>query len=181
VSPATASARKGAPSCVPGTPLYGEIVGFLYQEAKLLDSGAFAEWIKLFADDVRYTMPVRTTQLRKTGEGFHDVAFFEDNFTSLHTRVKRLETEWAWAESPPSRTRHFITNVLAEPAERDNEFLVESSFLITRTRSDRDYQMFTGLRMDTLRRGSPGEFKIAYRKILVDQTVITGTNLSILF
>jgi 3-phenylpropionate/cinnamic acid dioxygenase small subunit len=166
--------------CAPGTPLYSEVVGFLYREAKLLDSCDFGSWIELFADDIRYTMPVRTTQLRKTGDGFHEISFFEDNLVSLQTRVQRLLTEMAWAETPPSRTRHFITNILVEPAAKPSELKVESSFLITRTRADRDYQMFTGLRADVLRRLGD-RLKIASRRILVDQTVITGTNLSILF
>jgi hypothetical protein len=41
--------------------------------------------------------------------------------------------------------------------------------------------MFTGRREDTLRRLPTGELRIARRQILVDQTIITGTNLSILF
>ncbi len=52
---------------------------------------------------------------------------------------------------------------------------------MTRSRGDQGYQMFTGRREDTLRRISTGEFRIANRRLLVDQTIITGTNLSILF
>jgi 3-phenylpropionate/cinnamic acid dioxygenase small subunit len=166
--------------CAPGTPLYSEVVGFLYREAKLLDSCNFCGWVELFTDDIRYTMPVRTTQFRKTGNGFHEISFFEENLVSLQTRVQRLLTEMAWAETPPSRTRHFITNILLEPGARPSELHVESSFLITRTRADRDYQMFTGVRVDVLRRIGD-QLKISSRRILVDQTVITGTNLSILF
>jgi 3-phenylpropionate/cinnamic acid dioxygenase small subunit len=173
--------KERADTCMPGTPLYGEIVRFLYVEAKLLDEGRFNEWVELFAEDIRYTMPIRTTQHRKSGEGFQDVGFFDENLISLQTRVKRLETDAAWAETPPSRTRHFITNILAKPADGASEFKVVSNFMITRTRADRDYQMFTGVRNDILRRAGEGQFKIAKREILIDQTVITGTNLSILF
>ena len=58
----SAAALEGRldPSCMPGSPLYGEIVYFLYREAELLDSGRFGEWVASFADDIRYTMPVRT-------------------------------------------------------------------------------------------------------------------------
>jgi hypothetical protein len=38
-----------------------------------------------------------------------------------------------------------------------------------------------GRREDTLRRVADDSFRIAGRRILVDQTVITATNLSILF
>ena len=166
--------------CTPGTPLYGEVVEFLYQEAEFLNSYRFDEWIKLFADDVRYVMPVRTTQFRKAGEGFHEIAFFDENLVSLRTRIERLQTEFAWAETPPSRTRHFVSNVLVELAGQ-NEVAVRANFMVTRTRSDHGHQMFTGRREDTLRRDPAGGWKIAQRRILVDQTVITGTNLSVLF
>jgi 3-phenylpropionate/cinnamic acid dioxygenase small subunit len=152
------------------------VVGFLYREAKLLDSGNFGGWVALFTDDIRYATPVRTPPFRKTGDGFQEVSFFEENLVSLQTRMQRLLTEMAWAETPPSRTRHFITNILIQPGARPSELHVESSFLITRTRADRDYQMFTGMRADVLRRVGD-QLKISSRRILVDQTVITGTNL----
>jgi len=185
MSAASAPAQRASlatdPRCMPGSTLYGEILQFLYQEAELLDECRFREWLGLFAEDIRYTMPVRTTQFRARGPGFQDVAFIEDNFNSLTTRVERLLTDTAWAETPPSRTRHFISNVLVRLAEKPGEFVVRSSFMVTRSRGGQGYQMFTGLREDTLRRVASGALCIAYRNILVDQTVITGTNLSILF
>jgi len=168
-------------ACAPGTPLYGEVTEFLYREADLLDSGRFGDWFELFAEDIRYDMPVRTNQFRAAGEGFQEVAFFDDNYASLKTRVKRLETEFAWAETPPSRTRHYVTNLLLAPGGRADELAVRVNFMITRTRADRGHQMFTGRREDTLRRVSGGQLKIARRLILGDQTVITNSNLSILF
>jgi PAH dioxygenase small subunit len=173
--PATAAA------CAPGTPLYGEVVEFLYREADLLDSYRFGEWLELLAEDIRYDMPVRTNQYRAAGEGFQDVGFFDDNYASLKTRVKRLETEFAWAEAPPSRTRHFVSNVLVAPGARADELAVRLNFMITRTRADRGYQLYTGRREDTLRRTPDGELRIARRRILCDQTVMTNSNLSILF
>jgi PAH dioxygenase small subunit len=170
-----------AANCGPGSALYGEIVEFLYREAELLDSNRFGDWLGLLAEDIHYVMPVRTTQFRAKGEGFQDVAFFEENFVSLRTRVKRLETEFAWAETPPSRTRHFITNILAESGDKTGEFQVRSSFMIARTRSDQGYQLFTGQRQDVLRRSDAGDFRIASRRILIDQTVLSGSNLSIFF
>ena len=61
------------------------------------------------------------------------------------------------------------------------EFAVTVSFMVTRSRGDQGYQFFTGRREDALRRDSAGQLRIARRRILVDQTVITATNLSILF
>jgi PAH dioxygenase small subunit len=167
--------------CSPGSTIYAEIVEFVYREAELLDDNRFGEWLNMLAEDIHYVMPVRTTQFRARGDGFQDVAFFEENYVSLRTRVKRLETEFAWAETPPSRTRHFITNVLAEPGRKGNEFNVRSSFMVARTRSDQGYQLFTGRRQDVLRRSAAGDYTVAERRILIDQTVLSGSNLSIFF
>jgi 3-phenylpropionate/cinnamic acid dioxygenase small subunit len=177
----SATAVASAADCSPGTSFYGDIVEFLHHEAELLDAYRFDEWLALLVDDIHYVMPVRTTQFRAAGEGFHEVAFFDENLVSLRTRVQRLQTEFAWAETPPSRTRHFVTNVLVEAGEAANEFAVRSNFMITRTRADHGHQMFIGRREDVLRRDEANGLKLARRRILVDETVITGTNLSILF
>lgn len=163
-----------------GTGRYGEVATFLYREADLVDGYRFADWLALFAEDVEYRMPVRTTRFLRDGEGFTDMDFFAENQASLTTRVKRLETEFAWAEAPPSRTRHFVTNIRVFRTPEEHELAVRSSIMITRTRSDLDYQLFTGTRHDLLRDTGNG-LRIARRTILVDQTVITATNLSVLF
>jgi len=180
---APARAVRGAEqdSCAPGGARYGEVLEFLYREAELLDQCRFGDWVALFTPDVRYLMPVRTTEFRARGEGFQPFAFIDDDIHSLTTRIKRLQTEAAWAETPPSRTRHFLSNVLVEPAPQPHEYAVGANFMVTRTRGDQGYQLFTGRREDVLRRIDSGELRIARRRILVDQTVITGTNLSILF
>lgn len=164
---------------LPNSELYGRVLEFLYNEAELLDRYRFDDWINLFTEDVVYRMPVRTTQFLDDGEGFHDFDFLVDDFGSLQTRVRRLETDFAWAETPPSRPRHYVNNVrLAE--REDGDLAVRLNYLITRTREDLGYQMFTGARHDVLTVVGDS-FKIRRRIILVDQTVITATNLSILF
>ena len=181
MSAAPHSAGVPADGCAPGTPLYGEILGFLYREAALLDNNEYGAWIELCAEDIHYVMPVRTTQVRARGPGFEQVSFFDENIHSLRTRVARLQTGSAWAETPPSRTRHFLTNVLVQAGDRPDEFAVAANFLVTRTRAEQAYQMFAGRREDLLRRVAPSEYRIARRRLLVDQTVITSTNLSVLF
>jgi PAH dioxygenase small subunit len=166
---------------LPATPLYGRVLEFLHREAQLLDEYRFAEGLELFADDIDYRMPVRTTQFLTAGKGFEQSEFFVENHASLETRVRRLETEFAWAEVPPSRTRHFVSNVIVEEGDAEGELAVESCFMVTRTRVDHDYQLFTGVRHDLLRTVEPDAFRIAKRLILVDQTVITATNLSVFF
>jgi 3-phenylpropionate/cinnamic acid dioxygenase small subunit len=169
-----------SPEVLPNTELYGRVTQFLYHEAELLDTYRFADWLALVSPEIDYRMPVRTTQFLTDGEGFHDFEFFSENLDSLTTRVKRLETEFAWAEVPPSRTRHFVSNVIVEERPGEEGLEVRSSFMVTRTRQDLGYQMFTGVRHDRLI-PVDDSFVIARRKILIDQTVLTATNLSVLF
>lgn len=172
---------ESAEALLPGGDLYAEVTTLLYREADLLDNYRFAEWLQMLAPDIHYVMPVRTSQFLTDGKGFDPKAtFFDDDLESLTTRVKRLETEFAWAETPPSRTRHFISNTMLEPGE-DGEVRARSHFMVTRTRSDNGYQMFTGERQDTLRRRDDGALVFAERVILPDQTTITATNLSVFF
>ena len=88
---------------------------FYYDEAAMLDSRNYADWIKLFADDTHYFMPVRRTmtsnELEKEFTQPGSIAFFDDDKAALEARIRKLDTGYAWAEDPPSRTRHLITNV----------------------------------------------------------------------
>ena len=163
--------------------LQREIEQFLYEEAEILDERRLREWLDLFADDVRYTMPTRDNRVRReqnqelAREG--EMFYFDDDKRTLVARVKRLETGMAWAEDPPSRTRHLVTNVRIEPTA-DGEYRVRSSFMLYRTRLRTDENLFVGKRTDTLRRTDAG-WRIARREIVLDQNVIMAKNLSVFF
>jgi len=160
-----------------------EVERFLYREARLLDLKRFDEWLDLFTDDVHYFMPLRRTRTRReldhefTQPG--EMAWFDDNKFVLAGRVAKLATGTAWAEDPPSRTRHIITNVLVVD-DRGDELDVESNFLLYRTRLKSEEYTWIGSRRDTLRRVDGG-LKIARRLILLEQTVLLTANLSNFF
>ena len=158
---------------------------FLHYEARLLDNRQFDDWLELFADDVHYWMPLRSNRTSRELEletgGQDDLATFDDDFTSLRQRVFRLGTGVAWAENPPSRTRHLITNIWARAAETDGEYDVSSSFLLYRSRGDDVVDTLVGHRDDILRAGGAAGFQIARRTILLDQATILATNLSMFF
>ena len=95
-------------------------------------------------------------------------------------RVLRLETEYAWAEDPPSRSRHFVTNVQVAPGDSGDEFEVTSNLLLYRTRGDvATYDILSGERKDVLRRAGDG-FRLAKRVVLLDQTTIMTHNLALI-
>jgi 3-phenylpropionate/cinnamic acid dioxygenase small subunit len=159
---------------------YWEVYSFLMHEAELLDERRERDWLELFTDDAEYLMPVRVNRERGEGDGFSEEAFyFEETRGSLELRVRRLETEYAWAEDPPSRTRHFVTNVRVVPGEEEDEVAVRSNLLLYRSRgSDPHQDLLSAERKDVLRK-EDGQWKLKKRVILLDHSVLTTHNLSI--
>ena len=156
---------------------------FLYHEAELLDERCFRDWLELFTDDAIYWMPVRGNYLTIPGAVSAELnarganAYFEDNKEALRLRVERLYTGDAWAESPPSRTRHLVSNIRIKRQDGD-ELEVHSNFLGYRTRLEHDQDLFAGGRIDRLR--SEGEeFKVAHRTIILDQAILDAKTISI--
>jgi len=166
-----------------GDALTREVERFVYREARLLDERRFNEWLELFTEDARYWMPVRMDKSSKAPGEFSaegELAFFDETKETLRMRVKKLETGMAWAEEPPSRTRHLITNVEIDPGDAESELKALSNFMLYRTRLENKQDILVGRREDLLRREN-GAWKIARRKIFLDQTVVSADNLSIFF
>jgi 3-phenylpropionate/cinnamic acid dioxygenase small subunit len=162
-----------------GSEQHHEAHQWLVVEAEVLDQRRYAEWMDMLTEDIVYRMPVRVTtspQLEGTLEGMDH--FDEDRY-SLQRRVDRFATEHAWTEDPPSRTRHFVSNVRVYPGEREGEIVVRSYLLIFRSRLDtREPDFVVGERTDVLRRVD-GTLKLARRDFLVDESVLRTQNLAV--
>ncbi|GAA2580795.1 3-phenylpropionate/cinnamic acid dioxygenase subunit beta [Dactylosporangium fulvum] len=163
--------------------LQHEVEQFYYHESALLDSHRYEDWVRLFTDDTHYFMPLRRTMTRRqlhlefTQPG--DMAYFDENKQFLEIRARKFATGTSWAEDPPSRTRHLITNVrIAEKSGA--EMVVHSNFMLYRTRLKEDVDQWVGRREDTLRRTEAG-LAIAKRFIYLDQTILQSANLSNFF
>jgi 3-phenylpropionate/cinnamic acid dioxygenase small subunit len=161
-----------------------EVEDFLYAEAELLDERRYEDWLALFAEDVRYWMPMRRNvpadELERefTREGA-DVNWFDEGKDTLTRRVKQILTGVHWAEQPPSRICHMVSNVQVLDAGPD-EVRVKSRFLLYRNRVETETDFLVGKREDVLRRVDGG-FRIARRKIILDQNVLLAKNLTFFF
>jgi 3-phenylpropionate/cinnamic acid dioxygenase small subunit len=164
--------------------LWFRIQAFLVREARLRDDHQLTEWLTLFSDDLRYWMPVVTNRIgRDVGKEistYGEVAHFDDDKTSLSNRVKRLQTGMAWAETPPSRTRHMVGNVEIMAVAHDGVLQVRSNYLMYRSHLEYDHELFSGYRMDHLRPHGD-TWLICRRDIILDQSVVTQKNLGIFF
>jgi 3-phenylpropionate/cinnamic acid dioxygenase small subunit len=96
--------------------------------------------------------------------------------------VAQIQTGIHWAEEPPSRICHMVSNVQlvratpngsAAPSEVD----VRSRFLVYRNRVETETDILVGKREDVLRRVD-GAWKIARRMVVLDQSVLLAKNLT---
>lgn len=164
----------------------GGVEQFLYHEAELLDDNRLREWLGLLTEDVRYQVPIRIAKEQGAEPGITGVAtdgfHLDEDYNSLEMRVERIETGFAWAEDPPSRTRHLVSNVRSEPSpERDDELAVRSNVLVYRSRWDRpDHDLLSAERRDVLRQAGGG-WKLARRVVILDSSALPTHNLSFFF
>ncbi|HKM99800.1 MAG TPA: 3-phenylpropionate/cinnamic acid dioxygenase subunit beta [Candidatus Binataceae bacterium] len=179
IRPDTATAERVTPE------LQQEIEQFLYHESRVLDERRYEEWYDLLAEDLHYYMPTRYNRLKREADkefsAPNEAAFFDEDKKSIAMRIRRLNTGMAWAEDPPSRTRHMVSNVVIRPRS-NGEYEVDCYYLLYRSRLEREVEMFVGMRHDVLRRAAtPAGFQVAGRTIILDQAILMARNLSFFF
>lgn len=156
---------------------------WMVEEAYILDAQRYEDWLDLLTDDIHYLMPVRVTTALNSGyDSAPKMAHFDENKYSLSRRVARFLTEHAWTEDPPSRLRHYVTNVRTFATENVDELIVDTAVLLYRSRGDvREPAILSVGREDLLRRHVDGDgWLLARRTILVDDSVLRTQNLAVL-
>lgn len=163
--------------------LQHEIEQFLYMEASLLDAREYAEWFTLMADDLHYWAPTRRNRMRREAQLENskpdEVSIFNDTKQTLGWRVRQMLTGTHWAEDPPSRTRHCVSNVRIAETDVAHEYVVTSNFICYRNRLETETDLWAGERVDTLRRVSVDVWQIARRTIYLDMNVLLSKNMSV--
>ncbi len=164
-----------------------EIEDFLASEADLLDARRFEDWLALFTEDVRYWMPMaRNVATENLSEEFTEeraeTNWIDEGIETLRQRVNQLATGVHWAEQPPSRTTHMISNLrltdIWPDASNPREVATRCRFLVYRNRQEDEQDLYVGKRNDTLRRVDGG-WRIARREIFLDQNVLLSKNISV--
>ncbi len=90
------------------------ITDFLSLEATLVDERRWDEWLQLFCEDVEYWIPAWDSETEPTQDPDSELSlvYYAGRF-GLEDRVYRLRTGHSAASTPPARTCHLVSNVLA--------------------------------------------------------------------
>lgn len=156
-----------------------EITDFYYREAELLDERRWEDWLELFAPEAEYFAPIRVTRKSGHPDIIDELGHFDDTKMSLGLRVRRLRTDVAWSEDPPSHTRRLITNIRVTRGEEQDRLAARTNFMLYRSRGDLGaYDLIVGERQDRLRREADA-WLISDRRIIIDQSSMSTKNLGV--
>lgn len=178
----TTAAIEGTATRIRGTDArYHDVVDFLYDESALLDDRQHHDWLAMLTDDVRYLVPVRITTAHTLATSTSAMAHFDEDMFSLRKRVQRFDTDHAFAEDPPSRTRRYVTNVRCweDPDGDDGGIIARSNLLLFRSRGDvHAHDLLSCTRRDVLRTVD-GQPRIVRREVWLDEAVVRMQNFAV--
>ena len=116
----------------PGHPdLRPSVEQALHHEARLLDERLYRSWLDRFTPDCVYWVP-----LDPAGDPRTQVSYLLDDRRRMEDRIGLLETGWAHAQEPPSRTCRIVSNVEAWPLD-GGDILARCSTVVWEYRKDR--------------------------------------------
>ena len=146
------------------------IEAFLYTEARLLDRKQFDDWFGLFTEDAYYWIPLRPEQSRPDKE----LSIIYDDIDMLRVRVHWLRHPKNHAQAIPSRTVHYVSNVLVEGFDEEKqEYRVSSALQVAEFR--KDIQTVYSGSCEHVLRSADGELKIAAKRVdLINSQAVLG-------
>src|ERR1700758_4758315 len=116
-----------------GDEILREVEQFLYREARYW-MGSRTNRYPRSSKAIAILSPNRYVEDDQTRED--ELSILDETKETLAGRVARLDTGMAWAEDPPSRTRHLITNIEVAPRDGTSELKVYSNFCVYRSRAE---------------------------------------------
>ncbi|MES2534384.1 MAG: 3-phenylpropionate/cinnamic acid dioxygenase subunit beta [Pseudomonadota bacterium] len=157
------------------------ISAFLFEEARLMDSGRMTEWVALLTEDIHYFMPAQPAIYRRNLTGVNNerkMAFYDDDLVMIQRRVARMIHPTAWSEDPGTRMVHQISNIEVQPTGTAGEWRVFSVAVVFRSRNEADNDTLWARREDILR-SSDGSFRLAKRVVTLAHNLLTNKNLNV--
>ncbi|WP_297843645.1 3-phenylpropionate/cinnamic acid dioxygenase subunit beta [Pseudomonas sp.] len=157
-----------------------QVKAFLLREARLLDNECWDDWLMTLSEQIHYWMPGIENRRREDKSGPYTaehMAFFDDSMRDLQRRVARFKQPSAWAENPPTRNVHVITNIEVYAGSEPGELVVYSCFINVRSRGLSESAQIVGRREDVLRLEGDG-LKLLKRKILIPNAMLLCKNIN---
>jgi 3-phenylpropionate/cinnamic acid dioxygenase small subunit len=154
-----------------------EAENLLFREARLLDERRFDEWLAMFADECLYWVP--TTEADSPLEP----SLIYDDRARLEERVYRLQDTRAYAQRPPSRTQHNVSNVEVAGPDPDGAVEARCNLLLVELRegdasqSGLGNQRLLAARCHYIFVGGPN-WRIRQKKLLLIDRDLAHHNLS---
>lgn len=150
-------------------------------EAEQLDEHNLAAWLGWVDDDFRYEVPIPITRddprlPQHSSSGFLAVET-KDSVALWVSRLSPALVDSAYAENPPVRTRHFVTNVRIDT--QDNHVVARSNVLLTWGKWNEEMRFLSAERHDVLRDHGTS-LTLARRRVLLDTNVIRLSHFRVL-
>lgn len=160
---------------------YRRVSEFLIREAQALNDWRLEDWLRFLAPEYIFRLSVRDLPTAETRQAstLKEALLAEEDYLSLVPRVRQLLTAaYTVAESPRSRVRRFVTNILIEEERDGGDVRVTSSSLIYRTRAGQTApDIFSVGRSDILRE-TDGVFVLLSRDAVLDEPVVNAHNIT---
>lgn len=162
--------------------VHARLRAFLDREAELIDNRRYREWLDLVSEDLSYRMPVPITPDNPEAPHFDPDGLIIDETreTLAEHWFRRLEPdmwEMAWAEVPPVRLRHFVSNVRARVID-EGVYDLRSNALVTGTRQSEQSNLLAVERFDVVE-SSPERTRLRSRFVVAETTVIEFAQLRV--
>ena len=147
-----------------------EAEGFLYMEARILDGGHLEEWLNLFTSDGIYWVPID----ENTDPELQPSVIYDDTL-QRSKRVYQLLQGTHFAQVPPSRTIHMVSNVEVSDTGSDDEAVLYCNTMVSELRpgDHQDMQLslgrlrFLASRCEYRLRYEQDRWAIALKKVLL--------------
>lgn len=164
--------------------VHAAVTSFLAREAEAMDKRDYATWLTLVEDDFTYLVPVPRTPDNPFSPHYDTRSMLIDESKwSLESqwfrRLDREIYELSWAENPPVRFRHFVTDVRVRVSSNPAVLDVRSNVMLVGTRQSDAPKFITGERIDAVN-VVDGGFRLAHRWVVLDQVVIDFPQLRIM-
>jgi ethylbenzene dioxygenase subunit beta len=161
-----------------------EIERFLFREARLLDANDYEGWLSMLHPDIHYWMPLIQSRYKRDKAELYDpnrMAHFDERYDDLALRAGRFKQKTAWAEDPPTRHCHFVTNIEIESGDLLDHWTVHSLVISLRNRNEDEETWLGGRRTDIICKLTSGDLKLLRRHIFMAQSVLLSKNLNTFF